>query len=513
MSKESEILRLLHRGYSQRSICKLIHTSDRKVRFVISKKEELGLSYDQIASMSDERITELFRKEREVKITQKRPDYAYVHEESKKSNVTLHLLWEEYCSEAIIEGVPYLQYAQFCNLYNDYVEKNKLTMHIHRKPGEICEVDWAGDTIPIYDTTGTKKIDTAYVFVGCLPFSMFMFAQASLDMKEENWINHHVDMYRYFGGVPVLTVCDNCKTAVISHKKYEELIYNKSYEEMCDYYGTVITAARVRAPKDKPSAEGSVGYLEREIIARFRNEKFTSLYELNERIKIELKKLNEKEFQKRDYSRSYVLENEEKEYLQSLPSTPYEYGTWKTATVGYNYHIAFDKNYYSVPYVYLREKVDVRITNRMIEIYHKNKRIASHRRFINCVGQYSTLVDHMPEKHKAYGDWNRERIEEWASKIGKHTYRVICDIFSNAKIEQQVYNRCVTILKLKDQYSKDELEAACEQILNQHITPVYKNIKYMIENNQAKKDETKEESEEKYAYIRGAKYYGGNHND
>ena len=36
MLKEREIIRLLHQGISQRSICKMIKTSDRKIRQTIN---------------------------------------------------------------------------------------------------------------------------------------------------------------------------------------------------------------------------------------------------------------------------------------------------------------------------------------------------------------------------------------------------------------------------------------------------------------------------------------------
>lgn len=56
-------------------------------------------------------------------------------------------------------------------------------------------------------------------------------------------------MFNYFGGVPLMCVCDNCKTAIISHKKYEDIIFNKAYYEMAEYNGTAIMPARVKAPR------------------------------------------------------------------------------------------------------------------------------------------------------------------------------------------------------------------------------------------------------------------------
>lgn len=511
MSKDKSIIRLKHQGLSQNKICKTLKVSDRRVRKTLAKINELNLTYDDIKDMDDTEFDNLFKKKKEVIFNKKRPDCQYIHNELKRKGVTLVLLWEEYVESAIASDEPYLKYTQFCNVYKDYVESNKLTMHIDRKPGERCEVDWAGTTIPIYDRTLENIVDKAYLFVGVLPFSQYMFAQASIDMKEEAWIRHHIDMFHYFERVPLICVCDNCKTAIISHKKYEEIVFNSSYYEMAEYYGMAILPARVRTPRDKNSTEASVGYMTRQIIARLRDVKFSNLYELNERIRVEVDRLNEKPFQKRDYSRSYVYKNEEIEYMNSLPEMPYEYAIWVTATVSYNYHIQYDRNFYSVPFRYLKKDVDVRITSNFIEIYFEGIRIASHPKVLIGVNTFVTNKDHMPDNHKAYSEWNRERIENWASNIGENTYKVISNIFSNARLEQQVYNQCITILKLKDKYSQQILEEASGIILKKHITPIHKNFKLVIKNIQEKQEEQSNSGE--FALIRGASYFGGYRND
>lgn len=53
---------------------------------------------------------------------------------------------------------------------------------------------------------------------------------------------------------------------------------------MAAHYGTAIIPARVRTPKDKPSAEGNVRHVSTWITAALRNQQFFSLSELNESI-------------------------------------------------------------------------------------------------------------------------------------------------------------------------------------------------------------------------------------
>ena len=129
----------------------------------------------------------------------------------------------------------------------------------------------------------------------------------------------------------------------------------------------------------------------------------------------------------------------------------------------------------------------------MIEIFYKNERIASHPRILSGKGKYVTLEEHMPENHKMYGLWNKDRIIEWSKKIGDHTYRLICLIFDKARFEVQVYNQCITILKLSDKYGKETLESACGYILENQISPIHKNFKMVIELLQSSK-ENKEEN-------------------
>lgn len=71
-------------------------------------------------------------------------------------------------------------------------------------------------------------------------------------------------------------------------------------------------------------------------------------------------------FPKKEGSRRSLFLGEEMPLLAPLPTTRFELSDWKVATVQFNYHIAVDKMYYSVPYQYIKNKVDVRITETSI---------------------------------------------------------------------------------------------------------------------------------------------------
>lgn len=92
-----------------------------------------------------------------------------------------------------------------------------------------------------------------------------------------------------------------------------------------------------------------------------------SLLELNEAIWDRLEAFNHKPFQKREGSRASSFA-EERPFLRPLPPRPFELAIWKVATVGPNYHISVERMNYSVPFEYIKQKVDVRLTRSTVEV-------------------------------------------------------------------------------------------------------------------------------------------------
>ncbi len=203
---------------------------------------------------------------------------------------------------------------------------------------------------------------------------------------------------------------------------------------MAEHYNTAIIPARIKKPRDKPNVEDSVGNVSTWITAALRNEQFFSLAELNSAIREKLDAYNANKFEKKECSRRDLFLGEEKPLLMHLPATSYELAEWKQATVQFNYHIAVDKMYYSVPYQYIRNKVDVRVTDTTIEVFYKNTRIASHRLLYGRPGQYSTVTAHMPEDHQKYLEWDGDRFRRWGESIGPNTGKCVDAILRSGRI-------------------------------------------------------------------------------
>lgn len=517
MTKYREILRLNSLGLSQSKIAYSCNVSKSTVNRVIKKSKELKLSWPLNESQTDVALAKLFfpsTVNNKMRLQKRLPDFAYIRKELLKNGVSKKLLWTEYMEECRMSGDIPLMYSQFCYHIQQEEQKRRATMHINRKPGEQVEVDWAGDPAKITDPDTGENID-AHIFVGVLSYSQYAYVEAFVNEKQLAWITAHVHMYEYFSGVTRILVPDNCKTAVVHNKGWYNQKLNTTYHEMAEHYGTAIIPARVRKPKDKPNAEGVVGNISTWITAALRNEQFFSLAELNIAIREKLKAFNSKKFQKKEGSRKGLYQNEELPYLLQLPSAPYEIAEWKKATVQFNYHISVDGMYYSIPHEFIKHKVDVRMTDKIIEVFYNHNRIASHKRLKGRKGQYNTIIEHMPHDHQVYLKWNAAHFRNWAKKIGHNTYLVIDTILLSRRVEQQAYKSCIGLLKLADKYSDIRLEAACKKALSFTSNPSYKIIKNILvikkKVNSDKQD--KKTRHNKHGITRGANYYGGNKND
>jgi len=507
MTNYREILRLQSLGINNSQIAAALSCSRTTVISVLKKAGEKGLAHPKAEKMSNRELGNILFPSESGKPVFKMPDYDYIHREMAKSGMTLQLLWFEYCEACTNSGeIPY-QLTQFKKYYRDYLVQTKATMHISRRPGELMEVDWAGQTASVTDTDTGENIP-AYIFVAALPYSGYSYVEAFLSQNQEAWIMAHINAYQFFGGTTRILVPDNLKASVDKVTKAETVL-NRIYQEMAQHYETAVIPTRVKSPRDKATVEGSVGIISNWILAAIRNQQFLSLRELNLAIRQKLHNFNHKPFQKKDGSRA-TLFADERLYLQALPEKPYEFATWKIATVQYNYHISVDNQNYSVPFEYIKRKVDVRLTRNIVEIFCEGDRICSHQRLHGRANQYSTQEAHMPPNHQKYVQWNGERFRLWAAKIGENTATVIEVFLTANKIEQQGYKACMALLKLADKFTPDRLEAACAKALSYTPRPSYKSISAILNAGQDKlPSDTTASKPSAHGFVRGADYYKG----
>ncbi|WP_165249655.1 IS21 family transposase [Adlercreutzia sp. ZJ141] len=502
MVKYREILRQKAMGISIRNIAFSCKCSTATVRTVVDRARVCGLEWPLPEEMNDAAIrAAIYPKKSRSDTSKAEIDHVRIDREMERPGVTMTALWTEYCEAALASGKEPYMYSAFCRKHRDWATANKVVMHIEHKPAQEMQVDYVGDTMEVMDAD-TAELLKVYAFAACLPYSGELYAEGFYNMKEESWVEAHVHAFSFYGGSVPIIVPDNLKQGIVKNT-VEELIVNEQYRRMAEYYGCAVVPARPRRPRDKGAIEMGVRVIEQRAIAPLRNRLFTSLGQLNGALLDKVKEINAHPFQKREGSRDEIFIRQEKPLLVPLPSKPYEMVTRKSATVNFNYHIAFDGSWYSVPFSYVKREVEVCATKSAVWVVCDGERIAMHRRLHGPKGSYSTNPEHMPDSHRDFVEWNGDRFRRWAQEIGPACEAVIDSILKSRKIEQQSYRSCRGVLALTKKHGGQLLEQACAKALSYSPCPSYKTVKSLVTKMAAAAPEDPDDG----AYLRGNNYY------
>jgi len=505
MRKIKDVLRLrFESSLSTRKIAFSLRISLGSVHEYLSRARAAGLSWPLPVGLTEEQLEARLFPPLTTRSAAARPlpNWQQTDIELKRKGVTRRLLWEEYRS-ANPEG---LAYSQFCKSLSDYKATLDPRMRQSHKAGEKLFVDYAGLTVPLTDRT-TGEIHDVQIFVATLGASSYTFAEATLTQSIPDWISSHRRAFEFFGGVPELLVCDNLKSGVTTPCRYEPDV-QRTYEEMAAHYGTAILPARVVKPRDKPKVEAGVQSVEERMLAPLRNRQFFSLAEINQALKPLLAQLNRRQMQGRDHSRADLFAAVDQPALKPLPARPYEIGHWSRARVHIDYHIAVDDRYYSVPYTLIKQEVEVRRSQAIVEIFYKGERVASHT-IVAAKYSRSTQEAHMPLSHREYAGWTPERMLAWVANTGPCTRQVGEAILSRYPQPQLGFRSCLGLIRLSESYGAERMEAACRKALAMHSAN-YKTVKTILANNIDKLPDKPVEAPVppvEHHNIRGADYY------
>lgn len=503
MRKVREVLRLrLGVGLSVRQVAGSCKVSVGTVSEYEKRIKAVGLGWPLPEDLDDAHLERIVRaREGDYRHNRPLPDVSYLISEMKRPHVTLHLLWLEY-RESSSEGYGY---TQFCHYYNQAKAKADPVLRQEHRAGEKLFTDYAGDTLKLTNPK-TGEISPVYIFVATLGASNYTYTEGVLSMDLASWIGSHVRAFEFFGGVPEIVVPDNTKCAVIRPDRYEPDL-NPSFAEMASHYSTAVIPARVRKPRDKAKVENGVLVVERWILAALRNRTFFSLAEVNEAIGELLDRLNARPFKAISSTREQLFEILDKPALRPLPATRYTFAEWRSAKANIDYHISVAKQLYSVPYQLVGEQLDVRLSATTVEVFYKNRRVASHIRSYR-EGIPTTLGEHMPDSHRRYLEWTPSRIISWAGRTGPATAALVEKIMQMKPHPEMGFRSCLGIIRLGKDFGTDRLEAACARALNAKAYS-YKSVKSILTSglDKAPAKEKPGQLALEHSNIRGADYY------
>ena len=462
MRKTREVLRLHYElKLGQRQIARSCSIGQSTVHDCLKRAAAAKLTWPLPEEWNEERLEQMLYGTalRPAPAEKTSPDFATIHEELQThSHTTLALLWQEY-REANPGGY---RYSRFCELYQRWRKTLDVVLRQEHIAGEKMFVDYAGATIPIHDPH-SGEVRQAALFVAVMGLSSYTFAEATENQQLPCWIGSHIRSLEFFGGVPRIAVPDNTKTGVTRAHLYDPDL-NRTYLDMAMHYNLAVVPARPRKPRDKAKVEAGVQVVQRWIVAALRHHQFFSLEEANQAIRELREKLNQRLFKKREGCRASLFEKLDRPALQPLPLERYEFAQWATARVNIDYHVEFERHYYSVPYTFHGQQMEIRATSTTVEILRRGERVATHRRSREAY-KASTHNDHRPKSHQKHLEWTPSRMIAWAHSVGPHTARLFERILESKPHPEMGYRSCLGILRLAKRYTNDRVEAAAQRAL------------------------------------------------
>lgn len=513
MRKVREVLRLKYElGKSHRQIAAAVGMCRSAVDQYVKRAEKAGLTWKNAEEMSDAEVEGMLFEQVGRNMPRDRApiDLGWVHTEMRRKGVTLQLLWTEY-QEGVKTGPagqrPY-KYSQFCDLYAEWRAKLAPSMRQVHRAGEKAFLDFSGMKPKVFDPA-TGEATEVELFVMVMGASNYTYAEATRTQGLSDFVGATVRGLEDFGAVPEILVPDQLRSAVKKPDWCEPEI-NATYAEMAQHYGTAIVPARPRKPKDKAKVEQGVLLAQRWILACIRNRRFFSLEELNAAIWQLCERLNDRPFQKLEGCRRTAFEALDRPAMKPLPARRYELGEWKLGVgVNVDYHVAFDGRYYSVPCELLQEKVDLRVTAAVIEVFRGGVRVTSHERSYGPKGTAVTKAEHRPRSHREFGDWPPERLVAWAGKTGPSTAGVAAAILERGPHPESGRRACLALVRMTERYGKERVEVACARALRMG-NPTRKNVEALLKSGLGRVALPGGEVESKHVVhenIRGGAYF------
>jgi transposase len=426
------------------------------------------------------------------------PDWAFLARELRRPGVNMTVLWEEHGRD-VEDGYGY---SRFCDLFRGFERRLSPVMRQHHVAGDKIFVDYSGKRIGICDPK-TGVLHPAEIFVAVAGASNYTFAEATWTQTLPDWIGSHVRMLRFYGGCPRLLVPDNLKSGVNKASFYDPEI-NRSYAKMALHYDLDILPARPHRPKDKAKVEAGVRFVQSYVLGRLRNRTFFSLEEANIAIAEIMVLMNTRPMRRLGVSRQELFESVEAPALRALPTSEYEYAEWRKARVNIDYHVEAETFFYSAPHPLIHQEVEVRITQRVIEIFHKGKRVAVHARRYGGY-RHGTITEHMPSHHRFYAEWSPERFRRWGADFGPDTEGLMIAILASRRQPEQAFRSCLGVLRLYRDIDKARVEAVSARALAIGALN-YKSVASIIAHNLDRRD-PEDASVVHHANVRGPRFF------
>lgn len=455
MNHLRDLIRRLQAGESERRIAQDMNVSRPTVHKYHKLAKEQGYLRKGAEIPDDETLNKVLGPgPQPPKIISSLEPYGDVAKKLQKEGVEMVAIWQR-----LRDTYGYSGSYSSVRRYIAHLEPVPVEAYsrIHTAAGEEMQVDF-GSVGPLFDPS-SGRIRSAFVFVATLCYSRHQYAELVFDQKVVTWIGLHRRAFEYFGGTPKRVVPDNLKAAVVKALVHDPVL-GEAYRQMALYYGFLISPTRPHTPRHKGKVENGVHYVQRNFMA---GQEFADIQSANQHLHDWIQNVAGM----RDHGTTHqaplsLFKEIEQAVMQELPIEPFSLCEIRTAKVHPDCHVVVSESYYSAPYTYVGQKLDVYVRERVIELYQGQKLVATH---VRCQrpGQWQTRLEHYPEHKAAYLQRTPDFCRQIAAGLGPATSKVVTTLLSDRPLDR--LRSVQAILRLEEMVGAQRLEDACARAL------------------------------------------------
>jgi transposase len=455
MNHLRDLIRRLRAGESERRIARDMRISRPTVHKYHELAKQQGYLEKDAVIPNDETLQKVLGPgPQPPQIASSLEPYGEVVETLRKQEVEMVAIWQRLRDNYGYTGSYSAVRRYVAHLVPEPVEAYS---RVHTPAGEELQVDF-GTVGPLFDPA-SGRIRTAYAFVATLCYSRHQYAELVFDQKVITWIGLHRRALEYFGGVPRRVVPDNLKAAVVKALVHDSIL-GEAYRQMALHYGFLISPTRPYTPRHKGKVENGVHYVQRNFMA---GQEFADIHCANRHLKNWIRDVAGV----RDHGTTHqaplsLFKEVEQAALQGLPIEPFSLCEVRTAKVHPDCHVVVSGSFYSAPYTYVGQKLDVYVRDRVVELYQGQKLVATH---VRCQkpGQWQTRLEHYPEHKAAYLQRTPDFCRQVAARLGPAASTVVATLLSDRPLDR--LRSVQAILKLEDTVGAQRLEDACARAI------------------------------------------------
>ena len=456
MNQMRDLIQRLKAGESERRIAQDMQISRPTIHKYHELAKQAGYLEKDAGIADDETLHKVLGPgPQPPKIVSSLEAYGEVVKTLRKQDVEMVAIWQRLKADYGYSG----SYSAV-RRYVAHLEPKEVDAYVrvHTPAGEEMQVDF-GSVGQLYDPA-SGQIRTAYVFVATLCYSRHQYAELVFDQKVITWISLHRHTFEYFGGVPRRVVPDNLKAAVVKIL-VQDVVLGEAYRQMALHYGFLISPSRPYTPRHKGKVENGVHYVQRNFMA---GQEFADIDCANQHLKNWIRDVAGVREHGTTHEAPLKLFREfEQSELLGLPTEPFSLCEIRTAKVHPDCHVVVSGSFYSAPYIYVGQKLDVYVRERVVELYQGQKLVTTH---VRCQkpGQWQTRLEHYPEHKAAYLQRTPDFCRQIAAGVGPAASKVVETLLADRPLDR--LRSVQAILKLEETVGPQRLEAACARAVH-----------------------------------------------